>query len=80
MKKESGKKKSGVRSQKSEGTGLSPCPFCGGAAEFTKTTNPKIAVTGCVSSTCMASIISVDQVDGRQKWNLRVEAPKAVAS
>ena len=78
--------KKGTREQKSEVSGqqssgaeqLLPCPFCGGEAETVKASTTRIVVTGCVRSACMASVISVTEVEGRQKWNLRI-GPATVA-
>ena len=72
--------KKGTREQKSEVSGqqssgaeqLLPCPFCGGEAETVKASINRVVVTGCVRSACMASVISVTEVEGRQTWNLRI--------
>jgi len=73
MKKETLKKTTEDRGQKSAGAEtLLPCPFCGGEAETVKASINRVVVTGCVRSACMASVISVTEVEGRQKWNLRI--------
>ncbi len=59
---------------------LLPCPFCGGEAESVKVTTNRVVVTGCVRSACMASVISVTEVEGRQKWNLRIGPAQQVVS
>lgn len=71
MKKLTQSRKGKQKTQSGE-AGLLPCPFCGGEAETVKSSFKKITITGCVRSACMASVISVTEVEGRQKWNLRI--------
>ena len=71
MKKLTQSRKGKQKTQSGE-AGLLPCPLCGGEAETVKSTTKNIVITGCVRSTCMASVLSVTEIEGRQKWNLRI--------